>query len=123
MTGIDTSSIDQSSTLGQVTMLIAVLGVIGSALGPFLPKRGPRSYKSRIEIIEERLELEARTGKIIRNINRDLSEWQLVARTLIRVLKNEVVANGGELSETSKSMEARLQEIDSREVDFGDEEI
>ena len=104
-------------------MLVAVLGVLISAVSPFLPKRGPRSYKSRIEIVNERLELEAKNAKIVRTVNKDLSEWQLVARALIRLLKNEVVANGGQVSEASTKLEEQLEEIDSREVNFGDEPV
>lgn len=123
MTEVDVNQIDQSSTLGQITMLVAVLGVLISAISPFLPKRGPRSYKSRIEIVNERLELEAKNARIVRAVNKDLSEWQLVARALIRLLKNEVVANGGQVSEASVKLSDQLAEIDSREVNFGDESV
>lgn len=121
--GIDTTNIDQSTVIGQITMLVAVFGVLISAAAPFFSKINGRSYKSRVDIINERLELEAKNSRVIRRVNRDLSEWQLVARSLIRILKNEIVSRGGTISDTSIQLEEKLAEIDRREVDFGDESI
>ena len=123
MESLDTTSIDQTTTLGQVTMFVAVLGVLVSAASPFLPKKGGGSRKSRVEIINERLELESKNSKIMRKVNKDLSEWQLVARSLIRVLKNEIASNGGLIPPFAVKMEDQLAEIDEREVDFGDEQV
>lgn len=122
MQEIDTTSIDQTTHLGQITMLLAVAGILFSAISPFLPKRGPQGHKSRIDIMRERLELEEKNGTIVREVNRNLSEWQLIARAMIRLLKNEVVDAGGEVSQQAMKLEEQLQEIDHREVDYGGDE-
>lgn len=118
---IDPNSIDQSTQIGQFTMLIAVLGILFSAAQPFLPKRRGGD-KSRREILAERLELEVRNATIVREVNKNLSDWQLTARNLIRVLKNDLVASGGSISPQAENLESRLEEIDEREVDYGGDE-
>ena len=123
MPEVDINQIDQTTSLGQITMLLAVVGVLASAVAPFIPKRGPKSYRARIEIINERLEIESKNGQIVRKINRDLSDWQLIARQLIRILRNEIINSGGTVPDTVEQLEGQLDEIDNREVDLGDEPV
>lgn len=123
MPEVDINQIDQTTSLGQITMLLAVVGVLASAVAPFIPKRGPKSYRARIEIINERLEIESKNSRIVRSINKDLSDWQLIARQLIRVLRNEIINLGGTVSDTAEQLEDQLDEIDNREVDLGDEPV
>lgn len=119
---IGLESIDQSNTLGQIIMLIAVSGVVGTQLYGLFSKSSGGTHKSKIELMRDRLEVEKNNNIVIRKVNRNLSEWQLVARALIQALKNEVVKNGGEISERIVSAEERLEAIDNREVDYiGDE--
>lgn len=117
---LDPSTIDQSSHLGQITMLIAVVGIFLSAVSPLFPKNG--KHKSRVSLIRERLEVERENAIIVRKINKNLEDWQVVARTLIRVLTNELIEYGGEEDEQIKNLKARLEDIDNREVDYGSDE-
>jgi hypothetical protein len=116
--GIDPNTIDQSNTIGQVTMLLAVIGVFITSVKPFLPRMGSGD-KSRSVILKERLELEMKNATIVREVNTNLSEWQIVARSLIRVLKNDLIEHGGVISGQAENLTARLEAIDEREVDYG----
>ena len=113
---IDPGAIDQTSLIGQITMLLLAIGVILSTLKAYLPKNRGAEGKSRVEILKDKVKSSEEDSAFTRKINNNLSEWQLTAREVIRVLKNHLVENGIEIPERVKAMEDHLRAIDEREV-------
>lgn len=113
---IDPGAIDQTSLIGQITMLLLAIGVILSTLKAYLPKNRGAEGKSRVEILKDKVKSSEEDSALTRKINNNLSEWQLTAREVIRVLKNHLVENGIEIPERVKAMEEHLRAIDEREV-------
>ena len=113
---IDPGAIDQTSLIGQITMLLLAIGVILSTLKAYLPKNRGAEGKSRVEILKDKVKSSEEDSALTRKINNNLSEWQLTAREVIRVLKNHLVENGIEIPERVKAMEDHLRAIDEREV-------
>jgi hypothetical protein len=66
--------------------------------------------------LKVKVSLRGRILLLQRKVNNNLSEWQLTAREVIRVLKNYLVENGIEIPERVKAMEEHLRAIDEREV-------
>ncbi len=116
MEAINPSAIDQTSLIGQITMLLLAVGVILSALRAYLPKNRGAEGKSRMEILKDKVKSSEEDSSFTRKVNNNLSEWQLTAREVIRVLKNHLVDNGVEIPERVKAMEDHLRTIDEREV-------
>ena len=116
MEAIDPNTIDQTSLIGQITMLLLAVGVILSALRAYLPKNRGAEGKSRMEILKDKVRSSEEDSAFTRKVNNNLSEWQLTAREVIRVLKNHLVDNGIEIPERVKAMEDHLRVIDEREV-------
>lgn len=121
MEAIDPGTIDQGSLIGQITMLLAVVGVVLTAIKQYLPKGGASEGKSRVEILKDKIKSSEQDSAFTRRVNNNLSEWQLTAREVIRVLKNSLVENGAEIPERVKAMEDHMRKIDEREV-FDDTE-
>lgn len=118
MEGIGIEHFDQSNPLSQVLMaVVVVMTVVIQLKTTFFPTSG--GPKSKVEIMKERLKIELRNGTIVREENTNLSEWQLLARRLIRNLKNDLVDAGGEFSARNRAIEKRLEAIENREVDYG----
>ena len=113
---IDPGAIDQTSLIGQITMLLLAIGVILSTIKAYLPKNRGAEGKSRVEILKDKVKSSEEDSALTRKINNNLSEWQLTAREVIRVLKNHLVENGIEIPERVKAMEEHLRAIDEREV-------
>lgn len=113
---IDPGAIDQTSLIGQITMLLLAIGVILSTLKAYLPKNRGAEGKSRVEILKDKVKSSEEDSAFTRKVNNNLSEWQLTAREVIRVLKNHLVENGIEIPERVKAMEDHLRAIDEREV-------
>lgn len=113
---IDPGAINQTSLIGQITMLLLAIGVILSTLKAYLPKNRGAEGKSRVEILKDKVKSSEEDSAFTRKVNNNLSEWQLTAREVIRVLKNHLVENGIEIPERVKAMEERLRAIDEREV-------
>lgn len=116
MEAIDPSAINQTSIIGQITMLLLAIGVILSTLKAYLPKNRGTEGKSRVEILKDKVKSSEEDSAFTRKVNNNLSEWQLTAREVIRVLKNHLVDNGIEIPERVKAMEDHLRAIDEREV-------
>lgn len=116
MEAIDPSAIDQTSLIGQITMLLLAVGVILSALRAYLPKNRGAEGKSRVEILKDKVKSSEEDSAFTRRVNNNLSEWQLTAREVMRVLKNHLVDNGIEIPERVKAMEDHLRAIDEREI-------
>ena len=116
MEAIDPSAINQTSIIGQITMLLLAIGVILSTLKAYLPKNRGAEGKSRVEILKDKVKSSEEDSAFTRKVNNNLSEWQLTAREVIRVLKNHLVDNGIEIPERVKAMEDHLRAIDEREV-------
>lgn len=116
MEAIDPSAINQTSIIGQITMLLLAIGVILSTLKAYLPKNRGAEGKSRVEILKDKVKSSEEDSSFTRKVNNNLSEWQLTAREVIRVLKNHLVDNGIEIPERVKAMEDHLRAIDEREV-------
>ena len=113
---IDPSAINQNSLIGQITMLLLAIGVILSTLKAYLPKNRGAEGKSRVEILKDKVKSSEEDSAFTRKVNNNLSEWQLTAREVIRVLKNHLVDNGIEIPERVKAMEDHLRAIDEREI-------
>lgn len=116
MEAIDPSAINQTSIIGQITMLLLAIGVILSTLKAYLPKNRGAEGKSRVEILKDKVKSSEEDSAFTRKVNNNLSEWQLTAREVIRVLKNHLVENGIEIPERVRAMEDHLRAIDEREV-------
>lgn len=121
MEAVDTGAIDQSSLLGQITMLIAVVGVVITAIKQFLPKGDGSEGKSRTEMLKDKVRASEEDSAFTRKVNSNLSEWQLTAREVIRVLKNTLVDGGLDVPERVKAMEGHMRKIDERQI-FDDTE-
>lgn len=121
MEAIDPGTIDQGSLLGQITMLLAVAGVVLTAIKQYLPKGKAGEGKSRMDILKDKIRSSEQDSAFTRRINNNLSEWQLTARETIRVLKNSLVENGIPIPERVTAMEEHMRSIDEREV-FDDNE-
>lgn len=121
MESFDPGVIDQGSVLGQITMLLAVVGVLLTALKNFLPKGKGGEGKSRMEILKDKVRASESDSQLTRKVNSNLSEWQLTAREAIRVLKNLAVEHGIEIPPRVKALEDHLRSIDERDI-FGDSE-
>lgn len=121
MEAIEPGTIDQGSLLGQITMLLAVIGVVLTAIKQYLPKGKAGEGKSRMDILKDKMRSSEQDSAFTRRINNNLSEWQLTARETIRVLKNSLVENGIQIPERVTAMEEHMRSIDEREV-FDDNE-
>lgn len=116
MEAIDPGTIDQGSLLGQITMLLAVIGVVFTAIKQYLPKGKAGDGKSRVDILKDKIKSAEQDSAFTRRVNNNLSEWQLTAREVIRVLKNTLVENGHPVPERVKAMEEHMRKIDERET-------
>lgn len=116
MEAIDPGTIDQGSLLGQITMLLAVIGVVLTAIKQYLPKGKAGDGKSRVDILKDKIKAAEQDSAFTRRVNNNLSEWQLTAREVIRVLKNTLVENGHPVPERVTAMEEHMRKIDERET-------
>lgn len=116
MESIDPGLINQGSLLGQVTMLLAVVGVVLTAIKQYLPKGKGLEGKSRSDILKDKIRASENDAAFTRRVNNNLSEWQLTAREAIRVLKNSLVEAGAEIPPRVKTMEDHMRKIDERET-------
>lgn len=122
MTGIDLSSIDSGSAVGQLIILFAVIAAVLTQLKPSIKgvknaikNRSNRSLQDENSAFRKELAYSRVT-------NRNLNDFQLAARELIRILTLEMVKSGVEIPERAKALKSALEEIEQRSVSEEDVE-
>lgn len=122
---LDTSQIDNSTVIGQATLLIlSVAALIGSLTPVFKGKKFGRRRKGNYGSLLTDLEITRKDLEIQRRVNRNSARWQLTARELIHTLKASLSDSGIPLSEKIRQLTAILEKIedeDPYEELFGEE--
>lgn len=114
--GIDISQINTETPIGQITLLIAVIVAGIVALRPVLKdlrkSRGQKNYA----VMASEMEAVKRELSFSIQIQRHNSEWQIVARELIRIMRLERVDAGAEMDSRIENLARRLEEIEDRDI-------
>lgn len=116
MEAINTENINPDSVIGQVTLLLVALAIVGKTFKPLIqnPKeiRNSRSNKA----MSEELKIAKKELEYSRTLRRDLTDWQLAARELIRTMKLEIVEVGGQVTGRMQQLSDMLDEIENRSL-------
>lgn len=115
MEAIDPSMINTQSTIGQVTVLIIALVSLFTAIRPALNFKSGSSKRKYDTIVDE-LKAVKKDLEFSRTINRNLVEWQISARELIRVLRIALADSGVEAPKSVEVLTAFLEKIESEDL-------
>lgn len=114
--GIDVSQIDTGTTLGQVTLLILAIAGGIATLRPVLKDLQKSKGQKNYAVLSSEMEAVKRELNFSIKIQRHNSEWQIVARELIRLMRLEMVDSGVEISSNVENLTRRLEEIEDRDI-------
>lgn len=107
MGGVDLSKVDPSTTIGQVIVLIVVLGTLITTAKPlFVNFKGFKSQRNLSDVAGE-LEEFHRQNLVFRKTNRLLTDWQTLARELISLYRFRMADNN--VNETARMKNIREQ--------------
>lgn len=114
MEAINTENINPDSVIGQVTLLLVSLAIVGKTFRPLI--QSPKEFKNRRsnKAISEELKIAKKELEYSRTLRRDLTDWQLAARELIRVMKLEIIEAGGHVTGRMQQLSDMLDEIENR---------
>lgn len=114
--GIDVSQIDTGTTLGQVTLFIVVVvgGIV--TLRPVLKDLRKSKGQKNYAVLSSEMEAVKRELNFSIKIQRHNSEWQIVARELIRLMRLEMVDSGVDINSNIENLTRRLEEIEDRDI-------
>lgn len=114
--GIDPSQINTDTTIGQIMLFIMVVVAGIVSLRPVIrdlrKSKGQKNYK----VVTNELDSVKRELNFAIQIQRHNSEWQIVARELIRVMRLEMVDSGVPIDDRVENLTRRLEEIEDRDI-------
>lgn len=116
MEAISTENINTDSVIGQVTLLLVALAIVGKTFKPLI--KTPKEFKNNRsnKAISEELKIAKKELEYSRTLRRDLTDWQLAARELIRTMKLELVEAGGQVTGRMQQLSDMLDEIENRSL-------
>lgn len=116
MENLDNSAINPNSTIGQVTVLIVAIVSLITAVGPILRSQKGLLSRRKYDTILDELKASKIELNFTRKINRNLVEWQISARELIRLLRNSLAEKGVETPERVSVLILFLEKIESENL-------
>lgn len=116
MEAISTENINTDSVIGQVTLLLVALAIVGKTFKPLI--QTPKEFKNNRsnKAISEELKIAKKELEYSRTLRRDLTDWQLAARELIRTMKLELIEAGGQVTGRMQQLSDMLDEIENRSL-------
>ena len=123
MEAISTESINPDSVIGQVTLLLVALAIVGKTFAPLI--QTPKEFKNNRsnKAMSEELKISKKELEYSRTLRRDLTDWQLAARELIRTMNLEIIEAGGQVTGRMQQLSDMLDEIENRSLtSFNSEE-
>lgn len=116
MEAISTESINTDSVIGQVTLLLVSLAIVGKTFKPLI--QTPKEFKNNRsnKAMFEELKIAKKELEYSRTLRRDLTDWQLAARELIRTMKLEIAEAGGQVTGRMQQLSDMLDEIENRSL-------
>lgn len=114
--GVDLSLINTETTIGQLALLIGVIisGIV--ALRPSFKDLRDRGEKRSYKVIANELVSVKKELGFSLQVQRHATEWQLVAREYIRLLRLELADAGVETNDRLKDLHQRLEGLDSKDI-------
>lgn len=119
---VDPNLINTQTTIGQITLLILVSTTLLINLRPVLKNSGKKFKQRNISSMAQQLKAANSEISYSRELTKNLSEWQLTARELIRHLRNRLVEAGVESDDRSFKLLDLLEEIEQRPLNMSLEE-
>lgn len=123
MEAINAENINTDSVIGQATLLLVALAIVGKTLAPLI--QTPKEFKKNRsnKAMSEELKISKKELEYSRTLRRDLTDWQLAARELIRTMKLELIEAGGQVTGRMQQLSDMLDEIENRSLtSFNSEE-
>lgn len=116
MEAINTENINPDSVIGQVTLLLVALAIVGKTFKPLI--QTPKDFKNSRsnKAMSEELKIAKKELEYSRTLRRDLTDWQLAARELIRTMKLEIIEAGGHVTRRMQQLSDMLDEIENRSL-------
>lgn len=116
MEAINTENINPDSVIGQVTFLLVALAIVGKTFKPLI--QTPKDFKNSRsnKAMSEELKIAKKELEYSRTLRRDLTDWQLAARELIRTMKLEIIEAGGHVTGRMQQLSDMLDEIENRSL-------
>lgn len=114
--GVDVSQINTETTLGQITLLVAIIVAGIVALRPVLKDLRKSKGQKNYAVMASEMEATKRELNFSIQIQRHNSEWQIVARELIRIMTLEMIDAGISLDPKVENLMRRLEEIEDRDI-------
>lgn len=123
MEAINAENINTDSVIGQATLLLVALAIVGKTFAPLI--QTPKEFKKNRsnKAMSEELKISKKELEYSRTLRRDLTDWQLAARELIRTMKLELIEAGGQVTGRMQQLSDMLDEIENRSLtSFNSEE-
>lgn len=116
MEAINTEDINPNSVIGQVTLLLIALSIVGKTFTPLI--KNPKGYRRNRsnKAMSEELKIAKKELEYSRTLRRDLTDWQLAARELIRTMRLEIVEAGGTVTGRMEQLSDMLKSIENRSL-------
>ena len=116
MEAISTENINTDSVIGQITLLLVSLAIVGKTFRPLI--KSPKELKNSRsnKAMSEELKIAKKELEYSRTLRRDLTDWQLAARELIRTMKLEIIEAGGDITGRMEQLSDMLDEIENRSL-------
>lgn len=114
--GVDISQINTETTVGQITLLIAIIVAGIVALRPVIKDLRKNKGQKKYAVMASEMESTKRELNFSIQIQRHNSEWQIVARELIRIMRLEMTDAGIPLDDRIQNLMRRLEEIEDRDI-------
>ena len=116
MEAINTENINPDSVIGQVTLLLVALAIVSKTFRPLI--QTPKDFKNSRsnKAMSEELKIAKKELEYSRTLRRDLTDWQLAARELIRTMKLEIIEAGGHVTGRMQQLSDMLDEIENRSL-------
>lgn len=113
---IDTTQISTDTAVGQIAVLISVIVGAVVALRPVVKDIKEGRKKRSYAVLAGEIESLRRELSFSVQIQRHSSEWEIIARELIRVMRLELVESGIEPNQRVETLMKRIEELDDRDI-------
>lgn len=115
---LDPAQVDSGSSWGQATLLVIAVTALLTSVTPHLKglfSRPKGDKRSNYKTLVSELESARRDNTFLLETNRNLGDWQLAGRELIRILRNDIIEAGLELSSRVISLSDRIEQIENKD--------